>query len=110
MKTKDRHSGIAGAQGLAKESSADRAFPVLKGVEHWWEWRKIIPANQAKNSERMATAELGRDRGNRFKALWWEAWGVKQAMMEQHVTDTNRGGGNRWKSSSPTGCGPVRCP
>jgi hypothetical protein len=34
MKTKDRHSGIAGAQGLAKESSADRALPVLKGVEH----------------------------------------------------------------------------
>ena len=73
MKTKDRHSGIAGAQGLAKESSADRALPVLKGVEHrfvdlpglrmhvaeagsgcpllllhgfpqhWWEWRKVIP-------------------------------------------------------------------
>jgi hypothetical protein len=34
MKTKDRHSSIAGAQGLAKENSADRALPVLKGVEH----------------------------------------------------------------------------
>jgi hypothetical protein len=73
MKIKDRHSGIAGAQGSAKESSADRALPVLKGVEHhfvdlpglrmhvaeagsgrpllllhgfpqhWWEWRKVIP-------------------------------------------------------------------
>jgi hypothetical protein len=31
MKTKDRHSGIVGAQGLAKESSADRGLPVLKG-------------------------------------------------------------------------------
>jgi pimeloyl-ACP methyl ester carboxylesterase len=73
MKTKDRHSSIAGAQGLAKESSADRALPVLKGADHrfldlpglrmhvaeagsgrpllllhgfpqhWWEWRKVIP-------------------------------------------------------------------
>jgi hypothetical protein len=34
MKSKDRHSGIAGAQGLAKESAADRALPVLKGVAH----------------------------------------------------------------------------
>jgi hypothetical protein len=67
MKTKGRHSGIAGAKGLAKESSADRALPVLKGVEH-----RLVDLAEL----RMHVAEAGSGRPllllHGFPQHWWE--------------------------------------